>query len=460
MASLPFAPEPEAVSRWLSGLHGVGVRKRARALYEAVKGLNGAPLDGARRLSLLEILRQPVFTASELLAREFIRSSAPWRETSRNTAKLSAFLHHELAAGYEASASGPLAAQRALASLGQMILRVIQIGEPIGSSVWRRLYRRYSEAGRQGWDTEPVEEPLLQRRISLLQQFQWILGFVALAPMRFDPGAMGELFALLQAGVIEVRFEVSGAGWCFDPAQPKGPCRADRAAQRSGSLQYLSLSLAGRPESVDAAVWRRLQHHVGQPAEAAYPIERRVDELWLGWETIVTELSRRRGRQPNLGWLEVPEFELSVPDAPEAPTTENSRVQRRLGAVLKQSPDRCRALLETEVAIAGGDLVALKFLDGGVQLALVRWAHPGWFGNSGRFGLDLFTGRVALVKAIVPRHGPTDGFLISREGEGDVLLLPPVKLKPGMEVLIGGEETRIARLLEWTERFCAYRLVP
>ncbi len=459
MASLPFAPEPEAVSRWLSGLDGTGIRKRARLLYEALRRLNGTPLDGAQRLSLLEVLRQPVFTASELLAREFIRSSAPWQETPRNTAKLSAFLHHELAAGYESS-SGPLAGQRTIASLGQMILRVIQIGEPVSSGVWRRLYRCYSDTRRQGWDVEPVEEPLLQRRISPLQQFQWILGFVSLAPMRFDPGAMGELFALLQGGVIEVQFGVSGAGWCFDPAQPKGPCRADRAAQRSGSVQYLSLSLAGRPESVDAEVWLRLQHHVGHPTEAAYPVERRVDELWVGWETIVTELSRRRSRQPSLGWLEVPEFELSVPDAPEASASENGRVQRRLGAVLKQSPDKCRALLETEVTMAGGDLAALRFLDGGLQLALVRWVHPGWFGNPGRFGLDLFTGRAALVKAIVPRLGPSDAILVSQEGEDDVLLLPPVKLKPGMEVLIGVEEACIARLLEWTESFCAYRLVP
>ncbi len=459
MASTPFVPEPEAVSRWLSDLDGAGIRSRARSLYEALRELNETSLDGKRRLSLLETLRQPVFAASELLARESVRSPVLWQEASRNTAKLSAFLHHELAAGYE-SLSGPLARQRAIASLGQMILRIIQIGEPVSSGVWRRLYRCYSEARRQGWEEEPVAEPLLQRQISPLRQFQWVLGFVALTPMRFDPSAMGGLFALLQSGIVEVRFSASAAGWCFDPGQPKGPCRADRAAQRSGSVQYLSLSLAGCPESIDEKIWLRLQHHVGQPAEAAYPVERRVDELWLGWETIVTELSRRRNRRQNVGWLEVPEFELSVPDGFDPISTEGGHIQRRLGAVLKQSRDGERALLETEIAIAGADLVALKFLDGGLQLAVVRWVHPGWFGNPGHFGLDLFVGRSVLVKAIVPRLGPSDVILVSREGEGDVLLLPPVKLKPGTEMLVDAGEARVARLLEWTESFCAYRLVP
>ncbi len=458
MASVPFAPEPEALSRWLSDLEGAGIRGRARSLYEAARGLNEMSLDEDRRLSLLETLRQPVFAASELLAREFGRSPTPWQEGPRNTAKLSAFLHHELAAGYEAL-PGPVAGQRAIASLGQMILRVVQMGEPLGSAVWRRLYRRYSEARRRGWEAEPVEEPLLGRQISPLQQFQQVLGFVALTPMYFDAGEMGELFALLQRGVVEVRFGVSAPGWCFDPARPKGPWPTDGLARPSGTVQCLGFSLAACPDSVDETIWLRLQHYTGQADEAAYPVERRVEELWLGWETIVTELSRRQSRRQHVGWLEVPEFELSVPDGPGPAAVEGGRIQRRLGAVLKQSGDGGRALLATEVPIAGGDLVALRFLDGGLQLAEVCWARPGRFGNPGLFGLDLFVGRATLVKAIVPGRGPGDAVLVAREGDGDVLLLPPVKLKPGMEVLIDGGTARIARLLAWRERFCAYRLV-
>ncbi len=459
MTSLPFTPEPAAIARWLTDLERDGVKTQARALYQAVKALNEAGLDQELRLSVLEAVRAPVFAVSDRLAREFARSSAGWEASPRNTAKLSAFLHHELAAGYELL-SGPVAGQRTMASLGQMILRVLQMGEPISSAVWRRLYRCYSEGMERDWLAQPVEDPLQKGRISPLQQFQWVLAFVALAPMRFDPAAMEGIYALFPRGVIAVKFSVSDAGWYFDPDKPRGPCRAERVTGQPGRGSYLSMSLSQRPETISDEVWLRLQHHIGQPAEAAYPVERRIDEVWLGWQTIITELSRRQSLRSSMGWLEVPEFEVVVPDGHEQVASGNDRIHRHVKATLKQSRGDRRAILETEVKLPGGDLAALKFLDGTLRLALVRWAHPGWFGNPGRFGLDLFASRVFLVKTIVPKLGPNDAILISQDNEGDLLLLPPVKLKPGMEVLLGDSEARIARLLEWTDSFCAYRLVP
>ncbi len=473
MSDLPFELHAEAAARWLAELESVPAKSRGRHLYAVLKALNAATLPEAVRLSLLEILRPSVFAASEILARD--RLTAPLPETARNTAKLSALLHHELAAGYERSLAGAasVAGHRIMVSLGWMLVRILQLGEPLGSSVWRRLYAIYQQGEIGGWLTQPVPEPLIGGLAETPKdQFKCAVTFVALAPMRFEPRLMSELFRFLlqHHQAIELGDTPAVDGWSIDLSQARGPRRAGPASGAPGRLLYLRMSLPQLGGSPPPLV-RRLQHHLGQPIpEQEYPLTRRVDELWRGLESIMAELRRRRSRSVSSnGWLTVPEFELtpvdhdSSPDhTPLFPASSMSRVHRRLDACLRMSQDDPIAVLETEnVSIQPGDLVVLKLLDETLLAAVVRWVQTSIQESKTRFGLDPFEGVVECVQALIVGQGPIHDavVIIDAQRENAVLVLAPIRLKPGAQIMLGNSEAQVARLLEWTDDFCAYGLI-
>ncbi|GAB4355073.1 MAG: hypothetical protein Kow0060_06730 [Methylohalobius crimeensis] len=473
MANLPFELRPEAAAHWLAQMDSAPPKTRGRHLYTVLQAMTGIT-PAEVRLPLLEILRPSVYTASEILARDFTRLAAPLSETARNTAKLSVFLHHQLAAGYESltEESAPLAGHRALVSLGWMLVRILQLGEPIGSGVWQRLYRLYRQGQTQGWLTRPVADPTRKNTEETpLEAFKHAVMFVALAPMRFDPERLGELYLLLSRyrHAIELNHTPSTDGWYLDLSQPHGPRRAAPEFKQAMDL-CLYLNMAPPPaEEGTTPLLRRLRHHLGQPQGGeAYTSDRRVDELWCRRESAMAELKRRQSRSPASGeWLTVPEFELAPMDhapfattEPAAPTERVSRVHRRLDGRLRQRRDDPVAVLEIEhIEVRPGDLVILKLLDETRIAAVVRWFQTSFQDSKVRFGLDLFTGKVEHVQAIIPGQGPTPAIGIIQARQRDAaLILPPTRIKPGVQIWIGDREAQIIRLLEWTDDFCAYRL--
>lgn len=473
MSDLPFDLHSEAAARWLAGLESVPAKTRSRHLYAVLKTLNGATMPEAVRLSLLEILRPSVFAASEILARDPVHRTAPLPETARNTAKLSALLHHEMAAGYERllAEAASVAGHRILVSLGWMLVRILQLGEPLGSSVWRRLYAIYQQAETEGWLTQPVCEPLAGGLAETPKdRFKCAVTFVALAPMRFEPHLMSELFLFLlrHRQSIELGDTPAADGWSIDLSQSRGPRRAGPELGSHDRLLYLRMSLP-QPGLLPPPLMRRLQHHLGQPIpEQAYPLTRRIDELWRGLESIMAELRRRQSRSASSNdWLMVPEFELTPLDndsstsyASLLPASSMSRVHRRLDARLRMSQDDPIAVLETEnVSIRPDDLVVLKLLDETLLVAVVRWVQTSIQESKTSFGLDLFEGAVECVQALIVGHGPIHAVVIIDARREIKLVLAPTRLKPGTSIMVGDCETQVARLLEWTDDFCAYCLI-
>lgn len=473
MSDLPFDLQPEAAARWLEELESVPAKTRGRRLYAALKALNAATLPEMLRLALLEILRPSVVAASEILALDSLRFT-PLPEAARNAAKLSAFLHHELAAGYERSLTGaaPVAGHRILASLGWMLVRILQLGEPLRSGVWRRLYAVYRQGETQGWLTQPVSEPLAGDLMETSKdRFKCAVMFVAISPMRFEPRLMSEVFVFLlqHCQHIELGDTPTADGWSIDPLLARGPRRADLTAETHGHLLYLSMHLPQTERT--SPLLLRLRHHLGHPpAGAEYPVTRRVDELWRGRESIVTELRRRQSRSSpsNKGWLAVPEFELtplenasSADHAPIFPTNSNSRIHRRLDALLRLNQNDPIAVLETEsIGIRPGDLVVLKLLDETLLAAVVRWVKTSLQESKTKLGLDPIEGTVECVQALIAGQGPIQAIrIIDAHGETAVLVLAPLRLKPGDRIMFGDSETQVVRLLEWADDFCAYSLI-
>ncbi|MFN3919912.1 MAG: hypothetical protein ACK4JF_06435 [Methylohalobius sp.] len=470
MSDLPFDLNSKAAARWVTELESVPIKTRARYLYDALKALNARALPEAVRLALLEILRPSVFAASEILAQDSARLASPLLESARNAVKLSALLHHELAAGYERALTEAtaVAGHRIMVSLGWMLVRTLQWGGTLRSSAWKRLYAIYQQGEIQGWLTRPENEPLSGDSAEIPQdRFKCAVAFAALTPMWFDPCFMGELFRFLlqrRQHIAMGEAPVAG-GWFIDLSQGRGPRCAGPAPETSGRFLYLSMSLS-QPEELPLPLAPRLRHLLGQLPEDEYALTRRVDELWRGWESIVAELNRHKAHLiPANGWLAMPEFELAPLGEdlsfPLCPASSRSRVYRQLNALLRLRRDDSIAVLETaHVGIQPGDLIMLKLLDETLLAAVVRWVKASVQETKTRAGLDLFGKGVECVQVLIVGQGPIRSVgIIAAQGGNSVLLLPPLRLKLGSRVMIGGSEAQIARLLEWTDAFCAYCLI-
>lgn len=468
MSDLPFDLNSKAAARWVTELESVPIKTRARHLYAALKALNAATLPEAVRLALLESLRPAVFAASEILAQDSARLASPLPESARNAVKLSALLHHELAVGYECALTEAtaFAGHRVMVSLGWMLVRTLQWGGTLGSSAWKRLYASYQQGEIQGWLTRPENEPLSGGSVEIPHdRFKCAVAFAALTPMWFDPHFMDELFRfLLQSRQhIEMGEAPVAGGWFIDLSKGRGPRCAGPAPETSGRFLYLSVSLP-QLEELPSPLAQRLRHLFGQLPEDEYALTRRVDELWRGWESIVAELNRRRAHLiPTNDWLAIPGFELAPldEDLSPCPASPRSRVYRQLDALLLLRRDDSIAVLETaHVGMQPGDLIVLKLLDETLLAAVVRWVKASLQETKTRAGLDLFGEGVECVQVLIVGQGPirSVGIIAAQDGNS-VLVLPPLRLKPGSRVVIGGSEAQIARLLEWTDEFCAYCLI-
>ncbi len=469
MAELLFTPTPEATTEWLTTLQKAGPKSRAHQLYRTIKRLNESPSEAESHLAILETLRHAVFATSEMLAAEFTTKTPPLSESARSTAKLSVFLHHELALGYERLPNdhSPLNRQRALASLGWMMLRIIQLGEPISSSTWRRLLNHYREGENEGWLRLPVKEPLSQLdAFSPVDHIKCILALIALTPMRFDATWLPQCMLYLEKNKdkITISDNPSAACWCFDPERAESSRYICNTPGNDASLRYVHIETREPPE-LPESIATRWQHQLNQLSELVYQLEKRVEELWCGWECTESELRRRQRNPPTHNeWLSVPDFEVILPDTPFDSTNGETnsdwqRPHRHVNALLKHAPRDLIAIIETHICLRPGDLLGLKLLDETIMLAVIRWAQPGLFGNQGRFGLDLLEGEVRTTTSIVPGLGPGPAIhIVSPENHG-VLVVPQVRLKPGVSILVEENEYRIAKLLEWGNDFSAYSLV-
>ncbi len=465
MFDVPFDLHPEAAARWLAELESVPIKTRSRHLYAALKALNATALPETARLALLEVLRPWVVAASEILARNFVRFHAPQSDTARKTAKLSALLHHELAAGYERvlAEATLVAGHRILVSLGWMLVRILQLGEPLGSSVWKRLYAIYQQGETAKWLTQPVDEPLAAGLTEPPKdRFKCAVMFVALASMRLDPHLMSELFLYLlqHRQSIELSELPTVDGWFIDLSQATGPRRVGLDLGIPGRLLYLKIHLP-QTERPPSPLLQRLQYCLGQPPAEEYPLTRRVDEVWCGRESILAELKRRRSQSVSSNaWLRVPEFELTPLDNDSSTST--SRVYRRLDALLRMRQDNPITVLEMEnINIQPGDLIVLELLDETLLAAVVRWVQTSVWGNKTKLGLEPFKGGVECVQALIVGQGPAHALAITDPlQENLVLALAPIRLKLGTKIMIGDSEAQVIRLLEWTDDFYAYCLEP
>ena len=155
-----FALEESAVSDWVAKLPRANLGQTTRLLYEALTELNRVRLLPAKRLSLLDQLREACHHAANSLSKHYLNKPIVLPPQSRKVAELAHALRSQLGTGYAIAAThaaalgdrmglqksdaviGP-ALHRAMAEYTQNLLQHFQLYQPADKGDWYALHQFY-----------------------------------------------------------------------------------------------------------------------------------------------------------------------------------------------------------------------------------------------------------------------------------------------------------------------------
>ncbi len=161
------------VTGWLAGLPKANIGETARQLYQALIELNQLRIASDTRLQMLELLRPDVHFVCTQLEKHYVNQPIVLSERPRKVAGLCQALQNHLAVGYKLIVvrvvSQPdrdrhqllsVALQRAIHSLGALLIRSTQLYGPAAPGLWLELHQLYQLAVEQGTERLLVRDPL------------------------------------------------------------------------------------------------------------------------------------------------------------------------------------------------------------------------------------------------------------------------------------------------------------
>ncbi len=163
--------DPKYAQAWLASLPMADSGESAREIYQALYTLNRQEIDPARRLELMDLYVAPVTTVVNGLQGGLSRASFPLTPRRRQVADFVRQLYMEMAAGYKCTLKDlvkarfhwgrrqhyPHVSQRAMAFLGELLLRACQVYLPAPAGVWKDIHELYRFAETGEWLDVPID---------------------------------------------------------------------------------------------------------------------------------------------------------------------------------------------------------------------------------------------------------------------------------------------------------------
>jgi hypothetical protein len=175
------------VTRWLTGLPKANIGETARQLYQALIELNQLRIATETRLQILELLRPDVQFVCTQLEKHFVNQPIVLSERPRKVAGLCQALQNHLAVGYKLIVvrvvSQPerdrhqllsIALQRAIHSLGALLIRSTQLYSPAAAGLWLELHQLYQLAVEHGTERLLLRDPLARHSKDLTAEQSYL----------------------------------------------------------------------------------------------------------------------------------------------------------------------------------------------------------------------------------------------------------------------------------------------
>lgn len=207
--NLTVETRPKQVAEWLTDLPLSNLNEASRSLLDGLSALNRSKVAEDTRLKLLELFRATVASLMPALEEQYSGQPLPLPEKSRLIASHARQLQTELAYGYKIiltehtnkrlSFGGnkqlPLVVERAIASLGQMLVVCYQTYAPTPAGVWAEMHTLFMYAVENGIQDEAVQNHGQQSSVNLAYKQALLLAL--LDPYRLMQGEVNKVLDYL-----------------------------------------------------------------------------------------------------------------------------------------------------------------------------------------------------------------------------------------------------------------------
>lgn len=228
--SSSFDTRPAQLERWISQLPVLNVGETTRQLFSALIEMNQLDIGIQQRFKALELLRPCILNVVEAMQKHYIGQPLPLSDRGRKVMELSEALLNQLATGYRICIADEdtknvlrrdkklltLAVHRALAALGDSLLRAYLVYAPCPPGLWRTLHQLYTLAEERSLGHSPVrtgEGEAVAETIS--GAYKQLLLLALTSPYRLRQGEVSAIYSTLGHWAELVSLE--------DYVQPKSP---------------------------------------------------------------------------------------------------------------------------------------------------------------------------------------------------------------------------------------------
>jgi len=155
-----FDLKPRNVDEWLDTLPRANIGETARQVFETLVEVNRCQHNYQHRIHFLESLRETALYVTDAMKRHFVGVNAPLPPKSEKIAGATREIHQAMATGYMIAIEDVLQSslffpdqkllatlmQRAISSLGMVLLTSYQTYQPYPPETWSALHKIYSAA--------------------------------------------------------------------------------------------------------------------------------------------------------------------------------------------------------------------------------------------------------------------------------------------------------------------------
>jgi hypothetical protein len=162
--------DPRYARAWLDSLPLADPVEAAREIYQSLYTLNRQELEPQPRFDLMELYVPAVSTVSGSLQNHFLHLPFPLPPRKWQLAEFVRQIHMEMAYGYKCCLNNlarirlpwnrrhitPVASERAMRYLGEVLANSYQAYMPYPPGVWREIHTLYRYAEERGFESEPL----------------------------------------------------------------------------------------------------------------------------------------------------------------------------------------------------------------------------------------------------------------------------------------------------------------
>lgn len=209
--NLTVETRPKQVAEWLTDLPLTNLNETSRNILDALSAMNRSKLAEDTRLKLLELYRASIASMMPALEQRFSGQPLPLPEKSRLIAGQARQLQTELAYGYKiillehaakrinfgGNKQLPLVVERAIASLGRMLVVCYQTYAPTPAGAWAEMHTLFMYAVEQGIQDESVLNQGQQSSVNLAYKQALLLAL--LDPYRLMQGEVNKVLDYLSS---------------------------------------------------------------------------------------------------------------------------------------------------------------------------------------------------------------------------------------------------------------------